>query len=150
MKKTSGLIILTMVILFGFQVNTAHGETPQMEKRPVTHQVKLTTEQQKQIEVLEQQILSKRKEVIEKYVQYGVLTKEQGTHITKRMDEHYNHLKNNGFVPLLKKPQHHHHKFKKTGSKGPVFIVYVLKSQRLTILRDKNGLICMILLNVRC
>ncbi|MGN7946028.1 uncharacterized protein DUF2680 [Bacillus altitudinis] len=107
MKKTSGLILLTMVLLFGFQVNTAYGETPQMEKRPVTHQVKLTTEQQKQIEVLEQQILSKRKEVIEKYVQYGVLTKEQGTHITKRMDEHYNHLKNNGFVPLLKKPQHH-------------------------------------------
>ena len=66
MKKTSGLILLTMVLLFGFQVNTAHGETPQMEKRPVTHQVKLTTEQQKQIEVLEQQILSKRKEVIEK------------------------------------------------------------------------------------
>lgn len=149
MKKTSGLIILTMVLLFGFQVNTAHGETPQMEKRPVTHQVKLTTEQQKQIEVLEQQILSKRKEVIEKYVQYGVLTKEQGTHITKRMDEHYNHLKNNGFVPLLKNHSTIDHKFKKTGSKVPVFIVYVLKGQRLTILRDKNGLICMILLNVR-
>ncbi|MFB8733112.1 YckD family protein [Bacillus sp. SL00103] len=77
-----------------------------MEKRPVTHQVKLTREQQKQIETLEQQILSKRKEVIEKYVQYGVLTKTSA-HITKRMDEHYNHLKNNGFVPLLKKPQHH-------------------------------------------
>jgi len=107
MKRISGLIILSMMLLSGFYMETAHGETPQMEKRPVTHQVKLTTEQQKQIETLEQQILSKRKEVIEKYVQYGVLTKEQGTHITKRMDEHYNHLKNNGFVPLLKKPQHH-------------------------------------------
>lgn len=107
MKKVSGLIILSMMLLPGFYMETAHGKTPQMEKRPVTHQVKLTTEQQKQIEMLEQQILSKRKEVIEKYVQYGVLTKEQGTHITKRMDEHYNHLENNGFVPLLKKPQHH-------------------------------------------
>lgn len=107
MKKISGLIILSMMLLFGFQIETAHGETPQMEKRPVTHQVKLTAEQQKQIEILEKQILSKRKAVIEKYVQYGVLTKEQGTHITKRMDEHYNHLKKNGFVPLLKKPQHH-------------------------------------------
>ncbi|MBG9910854.1 sporulation protein [Bacillus xiamenensis] len=108
MKKRRVFIMLSMMLLlFGFQVETAHGETPQMEKRPVTQQAKLTTEQQKQIEVLEQQILSKRKEVIKKYVQYGVLTKEQGTHITKRMDEHYNHLKNNGFVPLLKKPQHH-------------------------------------------
>ncbi len=107
MNRISGLIILSVMLLSGFYMETAHGETPQMEKRPVTHQVKLTTEQQKQIETLEQQILSKRKEVIEKYVQYGVLTKEQGTHITKRMDEHYNHLKNNGFVPLLKKPQHH-------------------------------------------
>ncbi|MDM5296904.1 YckD family protein [Bacillus pumilus] len=106
MKKTCSLIILSMVLLFGFDLATAHGETPQMEKRPVTHQVKLKADQQKQIEALEQQILSKRKEVIEKYVQYGVLTKEQGTQITKRMDEHYNHLKENGFVPLLKKPKH--------------------------------------------
>ncbi|MGE6631980.1 YckD family protein [Bacillus sp. NPDC077027] len=102
------MIMLMMITLFSLAVTPIHAETPQMEKRPVTHQVKLPTEQQKQIEMLEQQILTKRKEVIQKYVQYGVLTKGQGVHITKRMDEHYNQLKNNGFVPLLKKPQHTH------------------------------------------
>ncbi|MFS0655367.1 YckD family protein [Bacillus sp. 179-C3.3 HS] len=107
MKKICSMTVLSMMLVFGFHTATAYGETPQMEKRPISHGVKLTKEQQKQIEILEQQILSKRKEVIEKYVQYGVLTEEQGANITKRMDMHYNHLKNNGFVPLLKKPKHH-------------------------------------------
>ncbi|WP_337680961.1 DUF2680 domain-containing protein, partial [Bacillus altitudinis] len=89
-KKTTPFIILTILILFPFQLNTAHAETPQIQNPPLTHQVKLTTHQQKQIQLLQHQIFSKPKQLIQKYLHYTVLTNEQSTHITKRIHEHYN------------------------------------------------------------
>lgn len=84
----------------------AHAET----KMPST--MSLTEQQKKEIESLEKEVLEKRKHVISKYVEYGVLPKEKAEHIKQRMDRRFNMMKQNGFVP--KPPPHklekrHHH-----------------------------------------
>ncbi|MEC3770502.1 YckD family protein [Bacillus velezensis] len=84
----------------------AHAET----KMPST--MSLTEQQKKEIESLEKEVLEKRKHVISKYVEYGVLPKEKAEHIKQHMDRHFNMMKQNGFVP--KPPPHklekrHHH-----------------------------------------
>ena len=57
-----------MMLLFGFHIETAHGETPQMEKRPVTHQVKLTAEQQNKLKSLSSKFfLSEKKSLRNMY-----------------------------------------------------------------------------------
>ncbi|KAF6600701.1 MULTISPECIES: YckD family protein [unclassified Bacillus (in: firmicutes)] len=84
----------------------AHAET----KMPST--MSLTEQQKKEIESLEKEVLEKRKHVISKYVEYGVLPKEKAEHIKQYMDRRFNMMKQNGFVP--KPPPHklekrHHH-----------------------------------------
>ncbi|MFI8651915.1 MULTISPECIES: YckD family protein [Bacillus] len=84
----------------------AHAET----KMPST--MSLTEQQKKEIESLEKEVLEKRKHVISKYVEYGVLPKEKAEHIKQHMDRRFYMMKQNGFVP--KPPPHklekrHHH-----------------------------------------
>ncbi|WKW09217.1 YckD family protein [Bacillus velezensis] len=84
----------------------AHAET----KMPST--MSLTEQQKKEIESLEKEVLEKRKHVISKYVEYGVLPKEKAEHIKQHMDRRFNMMKQNSFVP--KPPPHklekrHHH-----------------------------------------
>ncbi|WP_152187235.1 YckD family protein [Bacillus velezensis] len=79
-------------------------------KMPST--MSLTEQQKKEIESLEKEVLEKRKHVISKYVEYGVLPKEKAEHIKQHMDRRFNMMKQNGFVP--KSPPHklekrHHH-----------------------------------------
>ncbi|MCR4365741.1 MULTISPECIES: YckD family protein [Bacillus amyloliquefaciens group] len=79
-------------------------------KMPST--MSLTEQQKKEIESLEKEVLEKRKHVISKYVEYGVLPKEKAEHIKQQMDRRFNMMKQNGFVP--KPPPHklekrHHH-----------------------------------------
>ncbi|MES9644869.1 YckD family protein [Bacillus velezensis] len=79
-------------------------------KMPST--MSLTEQQKKEIESLEKEVLEKRKHVISKYVEYGVLPKEKAEHIKQHMDRRFNMMKQNGFV--LKPPPHklekrHHH-----------------------------------------
>ncbi|MGG0916316.1 YckD family protein [Bacillus velezensis] len=79
-------------------------------KMPST--MSLTEQQKKEIESLEKEVLEKRKHVISKYVEYGVLPKEKAEHIKQHMDRRFDMMKQNGFVP--KPPPHklekrHHH-----------------------------------------
>ncbi|MED3437647.1 YckD family protein [Bacillus velezensis] len=79
-------------------------------KMPST--MSLTEQQKKEIESLEKEVLEKRKHVISKYVEYGVLPKEKAEHMKQHMDRRFNMMKQNGFVP--KPPPHklekrHHH-----------------------------------------
>ena len=61
--------------------------------------VKLTTEQQEEMKSLQQDALDQKKEIINKYVEYGVFTKEKGQKIITHLEEVYKKLEQNGFVP---------------------------------------------------
>ncbi|MDU0154799.1 YckD family protein [Bacillus cabrialesii] len=84
-------------------------EAAEKQQQPPAN-VTLTDQQKNEIEQLEAEILKKRKDVISKYVQYGVLPKERGEHIKNHIDKHFEMMKQNGFVP---KPHPHAHKFEK-------------------------------------
>ncbi|UQZ48414.1 YckD family protein [Bacillus sp. PK3-037] len=109
MKKVKvniiGMLIAAAVISLTGTAEAAEKQNPQPPAN-----VTLTEQQKKEIEQLEADILKKRKDVISKYVEYGVLPKERGDHIKNHMVKHFEMMKQNGFVP---KPHPHPHKFEK-------------------------------------
>ncbi|MFC3884650.1 YckD family protein [Bacillus songklensis] len=72
--------------------------------------VKLTKEQKKELSTLQKDLLEKRKEVISKYVEYGVLTKEKGQKIISRLEQRYAELEKNDFIPKCNGFKKGHHK----------------------------------------
>ncbi|MDW7673519.1 MAG: YckD family protein [Bacillota bacterium] len=65
--------------------------------------VQLTEAQQKELATLHKDILGKRKEVISKYVEFGVIPKEKGDKIITRLEKKYEKLEANGFIPKCEK-----------------------------------------------
>lgn len=61
--------------------------------------VKLTTEQQEEMKSLQQDALNQKKEIINKYVEYGVFSKEKGQKVITHLEERYKKLEQNEFVP---------------------------------------------------
>ncbi|AOC89859.1 YckD family protein [Bacillus amyloliquefaciens] len=98
MKKAALSLAAFFITAMVFTMPAHAAET----KMPST--MSLTEQQKKEIESLEKEILEKRKHVISKYVEYGVLPKEKAEHIKQHMDRHFNMMKQNGFIP--KPPPH--------------------------------------------
>ena len=73
--------------------------------------VKLSTEQQEEMKSLQQDALNQKKEIINKYVEYGVFSKEKGEKIITHLEERYLKMEQNGFVPIF------HDDYKKHRSK---------------------------------
>jgi len=61
--------------------------------------VELTDEQKDEIRGLQMEALEKQKEIINKYVEFGVFTEEKGQKIIGHMDEAYTKLEENEFIP---------------------------------------------------
>jgi len=61
--------------------------------------VKLTAEQQEEMSILQKEALEQKKEIINKYVEYGIFTEEKGQKIISHIEEHYKKLEQNEFVP---------------------------------------------------
>lgn len=72
---------------------------------PVKSNVQLTDKQVKELAALHKDILNKKKELISKYVDYGVLSEEKGKKIISRMEQRYKKLEQNGFILKREKPK---------------------------------------------
>jgi hypothetical protein len=72
--------------------------------------VELTEKQKEEMAKLHKDVLEKKKEVINKYVEYGVFTEEKGKKITAMFDKHYIKLEQNGFIPKWDESRKHYHK----------------------------------------
>ncbi|TCP31303.1 uncharacterized protein DUF2680 [Scopulibacillus darangshiensis] len=66
----------------------------------------LTEQQKKEISALHQEMLEKRKEIIKKYVEFGVIPQEKGDKIIKHLEKRQSKMAQNGFIPKWHK--HHH------------------------------------------
>ncbi len=94
MKKMVISWTVVMLLSMGAVQNTfAH-----MEDEGI-NQVELTEEQKQEISELVNDIMEKKKELINKYVEFGVISEEKGERIISKFDQHYNKLEENGFVP---------------------------------------------------
>ena len=61
-------------------------------------EIQLTTEQKNELAAIQKELLKNKKTLIDKYVEYGVMTKEQGEKINSRFDLRFKQLEKNGFV----------------------------------------------------
>lgn len=88
---------LWLSILFG-----ANAPVQAMEPDAATDskdRASLSEQQQQVIEDLSRDILAKRKEMLMRYVEYGVLDEERAAKIARHMDKHYDKLRQNGYIP---------------------------------------------------
>jgi polyribonucleotide nucleotidyltransferase len=77
-------------------------------------EVKLTEQQKTELANLHKDILEKKKEMINKYVEFGVIPEEKGQMMISHFEKHYEMLEQNGFVWKM----HPHHKGPAQGSNG--------------------------------
>ena len=66
----------------------------------------LTSDQKAQLETLYTQLFEKREEIINKYVEFGVLTREKGDKKIEQLKKYHSKLKENGYLPKHKKHMH--------------------------------------------
>lgn len=101
----AGLLAITIMAA------PAHAENMAKEQQPVhppKSNVHLSQQQKQQLSILHKEIYMKRKELISKYVEYGIIPKKKGDKIMKHMERRYQKMERNGFVPKW-----HKFKFKK-------------------------------------
>jgi len=63
-----------------------------------TQEVKLTDAQKAELAKLHKGILEQKKQLIQKYVEFGVIPKEKADKMIQRFEEHYKMLEENGFI----------------------------------------------------
>ncbi|OIU71453.1 YckD family protein [Rossellomorea aquimaris] len=99
MKKTLLTLFTVCLLSFGF-----NGYAAAEGQQAAPQKVNLTEAQKQELDKLHQQLFNSKKELITKYVEYGVFTKEQGDLMLKKMEERYMKLKENGYMMRW----HHH------------------------------------------
>lgn len=103
MNKKIFTSLSLVLLLFGFFILPAYAEQP----KPIEQvkQVQLTESQKAELAEIYKDILDERKELIQKYVEFGVISKEKGNEMIKRFEEHFKIMEQNGFMF-----PHHPHK----------------------------------------
>ncbi len=103
MKKMVISILAVFMISFSFGTFAyaeGEGQTPGQK-------VNLTAEQKAELGKLHEQMYSTKKELVKKYVEYGVFSKEQGQKVLNMMEEKHQKLKENGY--MMRWHPHPHH-----------------------------------------
>lgn len=91
---------ITAIVLSGVIQSSVEAVTP--------NDVKLTNEQKKELAELHEDIFEDKKELIKKYVEFGVLTEEDGKKMIFYIEKKHKKLKENDYIPHpMKKDDHH-------------------------------------------
>lgn len=96
MKKI-WLSLITVGLLAVGVFGVASAEPESQEK------VELTDEQKEEMASLQKEVLEKEKQVIQKYVEYGVISKDKGDKVISHLEKHFEKLEANGYVPMWDK-----------------------------------------------
>ncbi|WP_027417988.1 YckD family protein [Aneurinibacillus terranovensis] len=99
-KALAAAMMLSLPVLGSIPAQAADIPTTHSEKMSA----QLSEQQKRELASLYKDILEKQKEVVSKYVKYGVVTEEKGNEIVARLDKRYQKLEENGFIP----PRHKH------------------------------------------
>ncbi|MDQ0217801.1 DUF2680 domain-containing protein [Peribacillus cavernae] len=102
MKKHILFIFSAVALIFGASISPAlavGSQPPSQEKK-----VQLSENQKAELKEIHKDILAKKKELIQKYVEFGMISKEMGDRMIQRYEHHYKMVEQNGF-------KMHHHRF---------------------------------------
>lgn len=98
MRKRAKILVLTLVMLI-----TVMGTLPVLAEssnsQPEITKVTLSEKQKKELAKQYKEILKREQKVIATYVEYGVITKEQGKVIAAHLEKRYTKLESSGFIP---------------------------------------------------
>ncbi|WP_099362450.1 YckD family protein [Fredinandcohnia onubensis] len=97
----SGLALFLSFLLVG-EIQ-ASAEMRNVDQNP---KVELTDQQKQELDKLYLDLLETKKEIINKYVDYGVLTKEKADKKLNWLDEHYQKIKEHGYIPMHRHKKH--------------------------------------------
>lgn len=107
MKKI-GTIITLILLSIGLVFTSAAAQTNSETEE--TKEVKLTEEQKNELAKLYGEAFEKKKEIISKYVEYGVFSQEKGDKLMEHIESHYKKLEENNYIPKYGHHKHHHEK----------------------------------------
>ncbi|MEQ6390570.1 DUF2680 domain-containing protein [Bacillaceae bacterium S4-13-58] len=93
MKKILCYALLFMLSFGGLHLHSVSAEEADMKN------VELSEEQIQELNSLYDDMFTNHKEIITKYVEYGVLTKEKADKIMEKLDKKQEKLQENGYVP---------------------------------------------------
>lgn len=105
MKKILCYALLFMISFGGLHVHSVSAEEVDMKN------VELTDEQIQELDTLYDEMFSKHKEIIAKYVEYGVINKDKADKIMNKLDNKREKLQDKGYIPSCD----HHKKSKHKG-----------------------------------
>lgn len=104
MKKLVSIIIMAVLFLGFINSPIQAQSTPGQSKQ----QIELTEKQVIEVKKLYQKLFETKKELINKYIEYGVLSKEEGDLILTKMEEHFKKMNVKGYIPNWGRHHHNH------------------------------------------
>ena len=107
MKKQIVTSLTTVALLLGFFIMPTYAEQSKPPVEP-EKQIQLTESQKAELAEIYQDLMEEKKELIQKYVEFGVLSKEKGDKIIQKFEEHYKLAEKNGFTLPHHHGDHHH------------------------------------------
>jgi hypothetical protein len=109
MKRLFNLLFVFTLLLFTLGLQPVSANTDEDEVFKKKAEVQLTKAQVQEIEILYKEVFEKKKVIITKYAEYGVITQEQLKKKLARMDKWQAKLKENGYLPECDKKKGNHH-----------------------------------------
>jgi hypothetical protein len=111
-KHILACMAMFLIVGFSFGMYPAHAEEmgQQLQQNDQQKMVQLTDKQKGELSKLYKEMFDKRKEIVVKKVEYGILTKEKGDTIISHIDEHLEMLEQNNFMFHWDKLIQHHNK----------------------------------------
>lgn len=107
MKKY--MFIAVLLAVFMCSLSTVSAENTDQDKQ---NAVQLTEEQKSELSDLYREMFEKKKEIIEKKLEFGMITKEKADKMNEFIDEHLKMLEENNFMfrhhKKMKNPHHDH------------------------------------------
>lgn len=96
----SALVTLLLSVML---ISVAYGQKNDVSKpvqpsQPSQPQVQLNEQQKTELAKLHKDILEKKKEMIQKYVEFGVIEEEKGQMMIAHFEKHYEMMEQNGFM----------------------------------------------------
>lgn len=109
--KKSFVVLMISFLITCLGIQSTYAETTQQPQQ-MKQKVELTEQQKEELTKLYEELFEKRKEIIAKKVEFGMISKEKADKINAKMDEHLEMLKQNNFMfhwDKIKKNPHQHH-----------------------------------------
>ena len=104
-KYTVSLLVGLMFFLGTTTYSQAFGGSDWINK-----DVQLTEEQKQEMAKMQMDALEHKKQIINKYVEYGVISEKKADKIVTKFEKHYAKMEENGFIPKWDKHDKHHNK----------------------------------------